>query len=253
MARASEGGNDTATVGALAVLAAITVTVAHEAAGHGGVCLALGGRVTLLTTSLFRCDLPSFLIDLTGPLTSLAVAAMAAAASLATRASRPRLTLYLVLVAAMAGFWEGGYLVQAMLTQHGDLYSAWTGLVGEATGWVRGAGAAVGAALYLATIVFVSRMLAANVVEPRRAARVAWIAAAVATVAAALLYRGGLGDNLSNTALEIAAASLPLLFSVRRPTGDGTARPIGRSLAVIGLAALAWLAFALTMGRGIVG
>lgn len=253
MARTSEGGNDTATVAALAVLAAITVTVAHEAVGHGSVCLAFGGRVTLLTTSLFRCDAPSWWIDLGGPLTSLTVAGMAALASRLSRASRPALTLYLVLIAAMAGFWEGAYLVQAMLTRHGDLYFAWSGLVGEATGWVRGIGVAVGAALYVATLVFAWRMLAATVVEPRKTARIAWTAAAVATVAAALLYRGGLGDNLRDTALEIGAASLPLLLIPRRATDPATAKPIGRSRPVVGLAALAWLAFALTMGRGIVG
>jgi len=251
MARASETGNDTLTVVALAVLAAITVTVAHEAVGHGSVCLAVGGRVTLLTTSLFRCDAPSWWIDLGGPLTSLVVALMAATVSLATRATRTGLTLYLVLVAAMAGFWEGAYLVQAMLTRHGDLYFAWSGLVGEPGVLVLGVGVAVGAGLYLAAVVVASRTLAATVVDLRRTARIAWVAAAVATVTAALLYRGGLGDNLRDTALEIGAASLPLLLIARRPTGLSTARPITRSVPVIGLAALVWLAFALTMGRGI--
>ena len=250
MARASEGGNDTATVAALAVLAAITVTVAHEAVGHGSVCLAIGGRVTLLTTSLFRCDVPSWWTDLGGPLTSLTVAAMAALASRVTRTNRPGLTLYLVLVAAMAGFWEGAYLVQAMLTRHGDLYFAWSGLAGEPADWARGLGVAGGAALYLAAVVFAARMLA-SLVEPRRTARIAWGAAVVATVTAALLYRGGFGDNLRDTALEIGAASLPLLLVAPRPTGVATARPIGRSLFVVGAAAVVWLAFALTMGRGI--
>ena len=249
----SGGSNDTTTVAALAILAAITVTVAHEAVGHGSVCLALGGRVTLLTTSLFRCDAPSFLIDLGGPLTSLVVASMAAGASCVTRATRPELTLYLVLVAAMAGFWEGGYLVQAVLTRHGDLYSAWNGLAGEASVWVRGVGVAVGAALYLATVVFASRMLAGTLVEPRKAARTAWVAATVATVAAASIYRGGLGDNLINTALEIGAASLPLLLIPRRANGAATARPIRRSVPVLVVAVVVWMAFALTMGRGIGG
>lgn len=253
MVRASEGRNDTATVVALAALAAITVTVAHEAVGHGSVCLTVGGRVTLLTTSLFRCDVPSFWIDLGGPLSSLAVASAAAGASGFTRATRPGLTLYLVLVAALAGFWEGGYLVQAALTKEGDLYSAWTGLVGDATVAVRAGGAAVGAAMYLATVIFASRRLAEALVEPRKAARTAWVAAAVATVAAALIYRGGVGDNLVNTALAIGAASLPLLLIPRRTTGSATARPIGRSVPVISVAALVWVAFALTMGRGIGG
>ena len=253
VARAYGGGNDTATVVALAVLAAVMVTVAHEAVGHGSVCLAVGGRVTLLTTSLFRCDVPSFWIDLGGPLTSLAVAATAALVSRITRESRPGLTLYLVLVAVMSGFWEGAYLVQAMLTRHGDLYFALNGLVGPPGGWTRGVGVAVGAALYLATAGFGARMLATHVIEAGRTARVGWVAATVATVAAALLYRAGPGDNLTNTALEIGAASLPLLLIPRRANASAATRPIGRSAPVIGLAVVVWLAFALTMGRGIGG
>ncbi|MBU1345972.1 MAG: hypothetical protein KKA16_03355 [Alphaproteobacteria bacterium] len=250
MTTGSERANDAATIAAIGALAAVMVTVAHEALGHGSVCAAVGGDVTLLTTSLFGCSEPSFLIDLGGPLTSLAVALAAGLASRAVGAGRPGLILFLTLVASMAAFWEGGYLVQAMLTEHGDLYFAWSGLVGEASILVRGAGVVIGVDIYVAGLVFASRSLA-RLAEPRWVARTAWMAATVATVAAALLYRGGLGDNLRDTFLAIGVASLPLLVIAPRISGAVTARPIRRHQPVIGAVALVWLAFALTMGRGL--
>lgn len=255
MTGTSGGRNDTPTVAALAVLAAVTVTVAHEAVGHGSVCLALGGQVTLLTTSLFRCDVPSFLIDLGGPLTNLGLALAAALASRATGPARPGLTLYLVLIAAMGAFWDGGYLVQAMLTGQGDLYFAWAGLIGEPSGLVRGVGAALGAAIYLAGVGFASRSLSrlAHPAQARRTARIAWLAATVATVAAALLYRGGPGAGLRDAFMEIGAASLPLLLIplASAPRAPVTARSISRNPVVIGMAVVLFAAFALTMGRGL--
>jgi hypothetical protein len=257
MAWVSGRGNDGATVAALGVLAAITVTVAHEAVGHGGACLAAGGRVVLLTSSIFRCDVSSFLIDLGGPATSLAFALVAALCSRVASPGRPELGLYLVLVAAMAAFWEGGYLVQAMLVRHGDLYFAWSGLIGEPSGLIRGAGAALGVIIYLAGVAGASLGLSAlaEPAEARRAGRIAWLAATVATVSAALLYRGGPGDGLRDALMEIGVASLPLLAMPLIPASAARARgPAGslpRRPAVIGMAFLLFVGFALSMGRGL--
>lgn len=254
--RFTERRGDAATIAAIGVLAAIGVTTAHEALGHGSACLALGGRVTLVTSSLFRCDARSYLIDLWGPLTSLGIGLAAAMASKIVGGERPEAKLFLILVSAFAGFWEGGYLAQAMLTRHGDLYFAWAGLVGEPSGVVRGAGIMAGVAIYLATVAFVARSLSslARGPEARRTARIAWVSATLATVGAALLYRGGLDGNLRNAFLELSGASLPLLLiPIRQLNGVASAGPIVRSPAIIGVAAVGLLAFTLTIGRGVVG
>src|ERR1700733_628637 len=59
--------NDRQTVAAIAVLAMCLVTFDHEALGHGGMCLALGGHIQILTSSIFRCDIRSVWIDPAGP------------------------------------------------------------------------------------------------------------------------------------------------------------------------------------------
>lgn len=246
---------DALTIAAIAVLAALTVTVSHEAVGHGGVCLAIGGRVTLLTSSLFRCDTPSDLIDLGGPLFNLVVGLAAFLTSGIVGSRRPGLKLFLILVAAFVAFWEGGYLMKAMLFAEGDLYFAWTYLVGPPNALVRGVGAAAGLALWLAAVVFVNQGLSslAGADGARRLGRIAWLAATGATVAAALFYRGGPGPNLRDAFLEIGAASLPLLLIRGRAVGEATPAVIGRNRDLVLLAAVVWVAFSLTQGRGLVG
>lgn len=63
----TEQKSDQLTVAALGLLAMCLVTFAHEAVGHGGVCLLLGGHIRLLTSSVFRCDISSRWVDAGGP------------------------------------------------------------------------------------------------------------------------------------------------------------------------------------------
>ena len=48
--------HDWLTVAALSLFAMSVVTCDHETLGHGGTCLALGGHLRILTSSVFRCD-----------------------------------------------------------------------------------------------------------------------------------------------------------------------------------------------------
>ncbi len=159
--------NDGLTVSALAILAALTVTVAHEALGHGGACLALGGHITRLSSALFRCDISLPWIDAAGPAMNLLAGTLALILSHCVK-SIP-LRLYLILVTALSYFWDGGYLAQAMLTQKGDLYFASRDLIGgPADAWRLGGGVA-GIGLYLAAVRLTSGALRTFGHEPRPA------------------------------------------------------------------------------------
>jgi hypothetical protein len=50
--------NDELTIAAIGLIAMCLVTFDHEA-GHGSACLLLRGHMSFLTSSLFRCDVPS--------------------------------------------------------------------------------------------------------------------------------------------------------------------------------------------------
>lgn len=241
--------HDRLTVGAIAAIAALTVIVDHEALGHGAVCLAIGGQVTLLSSSLFRCSAPGAAIDLGGPLLSLTLGLIALTASRTISSRRPGLRLGLLLVAVFAGFWEGGYLVQAMATRQGDLFFAGAAFLGEPSSWWRISGALLGTGLYLGTLVVAARGLAA-LGDARRLGRIAWVAATATVVATAGLYRGGWGPNLLNAFLEIGLAAAPLLLMPDRGA-VWTGAVIAARPAVWIAAAVVILAFAATLGLGV--
>jgi hypothetical protein len=115
-----------ATLVAVACAAYLAADVAHEALGHGGACLALGGKLILLSTTYADCSVRSRLIDGAGPVVGIAVALLAWAwlrfatprsqASRASQASR----VFLCLVFAFAIFWNVGYMMKSGLTDQGD-------------------------------------------------------------------------------------------------------------------------------------
>jgi hypothetical protein len=178
---ATEGRNDWLTAAALGLLAMCAVTFDHEALGHGGACLLLHGRIVLVTSSLFRCDVKSDWIDPAGPGTNLLMGALALAWLRLIRPRRAALRLFLILVTAMSFFWEENYVVDAMHHRDGDLYFFARFLLGEVPLWLRWA-AAAGLALYVATIWMTAAGLSALWPEARVAramARTAWLSATV--------------------------------------------------------------------------
>jgi hypothetical protein len=253
--------DDAATIGAISLLAMCLVTFDHEALGHGGMCLALGGRILELTSSIFRCDLRSQWISPAGPLANLAVGTLALALTRLTALGSRNTRLFLTLVACFSYFWESGYVIHAMHRRDGDLYFAGQDFLGEPSLAWRLAGAAAGFALFLYTMRWVWRafdeLWPASFAAARRAARIAWVSATLGAVGAALCYRGaGLAD-LRDAFLEIGASAFPLLWlwPMRRgETGAGpAAAPIARDRRLLAAAALIYAGFAATLGRGIFG
>jgi hypothetical protein len=254
-----DNNTDWHTVSAIALTAMCVVTFDHEALGHGGMCLALGGHIEVLTSSIFRCSVRSVLIDPAGPLANILAGSLAV--FMADRVPRRLMAarLLLTLIAAFSFFWESGYLIKAMLDRNGDLYFAAEELLGEPSHWWRIIGTGVGIILYLTTAGWVSRALT-TLFPPhnlaRRAARWAWTAATFGAALAAILNVGHGWPGFKDAVLEIGAASVPLLFTVGPGAGTAGAEcpaPIHRDGLVIGLALGLYAIFAATMGRGLYG
>jgi hypothetical protein len=252
----AERRSDGLTVAAIAILAMCLVTFDHEALGHGGACLALNGHIRLLTSSIFRCDVKSGWIDPAGPATNLLMGAIAlACAQLAARA-RTGLRLFLLLVTAFSFFWETGYLARAMLRRDGDLYFFARYLLGEVGPAERLLLGLLGLGLYLSTAWLVSDQLSRLWPAPKTArsvARTSWLWATLGAAVAALPYAIHDGSDLRDAALEIGAASIPLLVI---PLGGGMAAPetspvIERNYGVIAVAVVVYALFAGAMGRGL--
>lgn len=226
-------------VGAISVLAMCIVTVAHEALGHGGACLMLGGRVEWLSSAVFRCSISSPIIDGAGPAANLLVVALAWIAI--RRVSVPRMRLLLALVGAFGGFWEGAYAILAMVGRNGDLYFAMEGLMGANLA-ARILGAAAGLALYGLTLRGTRWSLGSY--DPVTG-RTAWAAATNAALVAALFCGHDRGLDLRDAVLEIGLASAPLIRT--RGTASLTLEWDGAWIVAAGGA---FVLFVLTVGRG---
>jgi hypothetical protein len=215
--------NDTLTVAAIAVAAMCLVTFDHEALGHGGVCLGVGGRIVELTSAVFHCDRSSPWIAPAGPASNLAMGSLALLLGLWLRPRRPDVALFLLLVTSFSYFWESGYVIHAMRRRDGDLYFAGQDFLGEPSfGWRIAAGI-LGAVL--ATVPFTLRAGGAD----------AW------------------GD-LRDAGLEIGACALPLLWVPRRgvfATSPEAATFIPRSVQTLAVALVVYSVFVATLGRGI--
>ena len=253
----SLGRNDALTVAAIALLAMCLVTFDHEALGHGGMCLALGGHIRILTSSVFRCDLHSVWIDPAGPFGNLLMGTLALALVGVVPLRSAGIRLFLILVAAFSFFWEAGYVIEAMRTRHGDLYSAGQDILGEpSTGWRIG-GTLAGLSLYLFTARWASRSLSdlwPRAAAARGVARTAWAAASIGAALAALAYTGEVLGDLRDAILEIGASSWPLLIIPRSNRSTAEALPsafIVRNWTVVCTSALVYAIFVATLGRGL--
>lgn len=248
--------NDLLTVAAIGLIAMCAVTFDHEALGHGSVCLLAHGHISLLTSSLFRCSTRSGWIDAGGPAMNLFMGTLALIARLALPRAFLKTRLFLLVVTALSYFWEGGYLIDAMHHQKGDLYDFADFMLGGVTVWQRWIGAAIGLALFILSARIASQALLElwpNPVIARSVARTVWIAASVGAALAASFYVRHDWGNLRDAVREIALASFPLLFI---PFGRGAMASAGqyvaRSNPLLVVSLIVFAAFAATLGRGII-
>ena len=251
------GTNDGFTIAAIGLLAMCVVTFDHEAMGHGGACLALHGHILTLSSSVFRCSVPSPMIDFAGPAANVLCGVVALAVRLLVPLRFVKLRLFLLLITGFSFFWEGEYLIHAMHRRDGDLYFALQGWLGSLTISQRWIGAVVGLGIYLLSINLTARALldlCAEAKESRRAARIVWFSATIGATLAALAYHGNVSGDLRDAVLEIGAAAVPLLFIPIRNRQRSVSDPecvISRSYPLIVLAIVVYAVFLATLGRGI--
>jgi hypothetical protein len=248
---------DLATAAAIGVIAAGLATIAHEAAGHGGACLAHGGQVLLLSNVYFRCAPPAPIVDLAGPLGNLALALIALLALTLRKTAGVAERLFLSLLFAFSAFWLAGLLLVCGLTGEGDAaFWARDALSMPSTVW-RPVMTILGAGLYVVAIVTTARLAPPG---PAWRARIAWLAGAFGMALTALAYKGSplagdVREAVVEAVKEIALASLPLWFLAkgleRRAEVELATPPLTRGWPWIIAAVIGLSAFVVTMGRGL--
>ncbi len=228
----------------IAFAAFLAADLAHEALGHGGACLSLGGRVLLLDTTFEDCSIKSHWIDGAGPMMGIIVALLAWAGARVTRVQNLR--LFLVLLFAFAAFWNVGYMIKSGLGYSGDWHFAIAGL-GPTAAWHIGL-AILGVVLYIATMRVLERLWPSGEgMNSLTFALTAYLAAIVLCAAGGAFDPKGHAAILTD-ALPAALASLGLVLVGTRRT-EGVAVPV--SMGWIGAGLLSAVAFVAALGPGI--
>jgi hypothetical protein len=141
--------SDFATVVVLGVLAFTMAAVVHETVGHGTGCAIEGGRITLLTSTWFRCAGAGSITDMGGTIASLLFGAMSIAILSFTRPP-PAAGFLLLMFGALSLFWGAGQLIIQPLVNRDDLF-----FVTRRMGWDwtwRPVVAVIGIAVYSAAV-----------------------------------------------------------------------------------------------------
>lgn len=246
--------DDMYTVIAIAMLAACTSDVAHEAIGHGSACLLSGQRIVLLNSAFFHCSGFSRYTSVAGPLGNLTAGLAAFAAQGFISVRRPALRLYALLLMAFSLFWEAGYLIQAMIKDRGDSVFAYRELIGSENLTVRSVAVVIGVLAYF----LFSRMLrfraAVFANAPGRLRwllRASWATAIVGMALAGSLYAPDRFGAAQDAGLSFLA-SFPLWFvAVSEQPKSEVAALIVRSPWIIAAGLTLFVTFASTMGRGL--
>ncbi len=224
-------------ISASAVIAFAVACLSHEVIGHSTACLASGGLISELSSAYFRCRGGGIVSDLGGPLAN-ALVGLACLGLLRKRALDPAVQLTLVLAMAFNFLWLSGCLISSSVAGQSDFAFA-ARQFGPAEIVVRGLLGVAGIAIALICV--------RRIELSRAAARTAYIAAGLASCAAALAYVGPVMPAVREAALE-SFGSMAWLFLV--PAGKANApADIADNPALYSLAALAMLGLFM-LGRG---
>lgn len=239
---------------ALGCIAALSSAAGHEALGHGLSCLAVGGEITLLTTTHFRCSHGGPVVDAAGPAMNLLLAALGAWGFRFIR-SRPSLRLLFLTLAVFNTFWFAGEALRSSLSQLDD-EAALARTLGWPPAWRPACLLGAVALYWLGVASFVRPLRESSVAQAHGSAlRVAVLLAgggAALALTGLCWRRDPIGGALEGL-LSVGAASAPIVLSARTADRRG---PIGRPVAIpasatwVAFALAALLLFGLTQGRG---
>ena len=243
--------DDVPTLIAVGALVAICASLAHEALGHGVGCVADGGRVTLITFLVFRCDGAGVLADGGGPAGAFLVACVCLIVLYRSRPEPTLARLFTYALGVQLSFWVGAQMVREGFDGSDD----W-GHVAHDLGWAAGwhAGViAVGIIGYGATV-----RIAAKLGEPLAQGQPArllipYASTCMFAVAFGAMWHGGRAVSALDGFLSFGIASLGYLLAIRVASRKACQDRIIISRNWLWLTAVTFIGciFALTIARGV--
>jgi hypothetical protein len=247
--------DDIATLLALGVLAYALETMIHEALGHGGVCVAQGHVLQVVTPLWMHCDVVTAPMVAAGPVANMIAALVSWIVLRSGLAAVLNLRLFVWLSLVFNGLVAAGYMVVGGAMGFGD----WAYLFGGISpAWLwRGGLILVGALAYWLLLFATTRAYARFAGADRgafvRRALVPSIGAAVIAVAAQAYGQGGLwgGLVLPLACTLLVGLSLLGMRDVLPRSAPASAYGVAFSLPAIVLALAVAAAYVLVIGPGL--
>jgi hypothetical protein len=251
--------DDTFTVCAISVLAAMLASVWHEGVGHAAIALATGAKSGLLTAIAWSSDYDSRLVAAGGTLANLAAGAVFWAALRSARRRSMTIRYFLLLNMAFNLFDGTGYFFFSGVTNFGDWARVIEGLNPH---WMwRLSLVTVGVTSYFAAVIVVGKSFVQGLGIPRDAGgRLSRLSTIPYFSAIVIIGLAGLMNPISvslvwQSALPATAGGhsglLWFRYYIPKKTTPATSPDfIGRSYAWIGVAAASALLFVLVLGHG---
>jgi hypothetical protein len=231
---------------AIGLLAYASADIAHHVAGHGGMCLAVGGRVRSLSSTFVDCTVRGAAVDLAGPFANLIVGLLAWAAALhAQRAAR----LFLTLACGFNLLWFSLQLVFSAVTRTDDF--AWPMVAFHVSESLRYALIASGIVLYVLSVRILRHLLMpfGPAERARRIVWTAWLTAGVFACFTALVDPHRWHEIAHHAAPQSLALSVGLLF-VPKYIQRSDAPPVARSAPWLLAAIVVAVASLMLLGPG---
>ena len=251
------------TIAAIAIVATVIANFIHEGLGHGGICVATGGRPLVLSTVHFECSADTRLVEAGGTLANLIFGTLSWLAVRVVKQSAPwRYFFWLLMTLNL--FHVGGYFLFSGIGNIGD----WTAVVaGWQPAWAWRVGlAALGIVTYFLLFVplslrelrpFLGMDAKIRVRRARQLTLVPYLTAGVLSCAAGALNPvGPLLILISAAAASFGGNSglawmWTLLYGPRIPSSDFQMPEIERRRGWIIAAVVLALGFVLGLGPGV--
>jgi hypothetical protein len=252
--------DDTATVCAISMVAALLADVVHEGLGHAATALLTGTQSGLLTTVAWSSDFDSRLVAAGGTLANLVAAAIFWLALRSATGASVRLRFFLLISLAFNLFTGTGYFFFSGVTNFGDWAAVISGLQPY---WLwRALLIAVGVASYYGAVLVVGTGLVRYVGVPRNESHrlrklsfIPYFAAVILLSAGGILNPIGIQLVWQSALPASAGADCGLLWlTYYIPKGVAPERPsngIRRNYLWIAAAGVLSLVFIFVLGRGI--
>jgi hypothetical protein len=233
-----------ATVG---ILAYVITDFIHEVIGHGGSCLLLGNKITLLTSVYFKSTPGNIFVDIGGPITNLIFTVLAFL--ILSKAKKLFAVLLLIHISIYNLFWFVGTILHSSVSKNGDWTFATQELnIGKYQNYIL---AITGILLYVFSSQFLSRRLRKVVREHNLTKQdfvLPFLFASISAFVAGLFFTSDRLHSGLEGLLEMAA-SIPILF-LRLPYAD-TNKSYRADYKLVFAVSILYFLFCLTLGQGI--